>query len=66
MEFEALTMVATNFAITAFGFAAIYLSPTSKYLIFSYAAATALGALVSIFIIKEEFKKFLPTLIKNL
>ena len=66
MEFEALTMVATNFAITAFGFAAIYLSPTSKYLIFSYAAATALGALVSIFIIKEEFKKIFTHFDKKL
>lgn len=66
MEFEALTMVMTNFAITAFGFAAIYLSPTSKYLIFSYAIATALGALVSIFIIKEEFKKIFTHFDKKL
>ena len=66
MELEALIMILTNTAITAFGFIALYFYIDSQSLALSYAIATAIGALAAIIILKSEFKTIISKFDKNL
>lgn len=48
MEKEALAVISMNVLITAFGFAALSLSPTSKAFLFSYIAGVAVSAIIPV------------------
>lgn len=56
MRIEGLNEIATNFFISALGFAALFLYQTSKALTVSYALAVALGFLLVALQLKDYFK----------
>lgn len=66
MELEAVVTLATNLSITLLGFGALYFSTTSELMTLSYSIATGIGALISIIILKSDFKKILVHFNKNL
>lgn len=57
MEVEASINLLTNVAIVAISLAVLTFHPTARALFFSYIAGTVIGAVVGIFLLKEEFKK---------
>lgn len=68
MEYEALTTVFMNVAITALGFIALYFSKTAGAVTFAYVGSAGVGFLVATLILKKEFlgavKNFNANLIK--
>ena len=56
MEIEGINEIATNFFISVFGFAALYLEPTSRALAISYAAAVGIGFFLIAFKLRKYFK----------
>jgi O-antigen/teichoic acid export membrane protein len=55
MEYEALIMLSMNIAIMAFGFIALYLSPTALSLTISYVSSAGAGFLLALFALRKEF-----------
>lgn len=66
MEMEALVMTLTNTAITVFGFIALYFYLSSQSLAWSYAVATAAGAMAGVVILRSSFKAVSSEFDKNL
>jgi len=57
MEWEAGIFLLTNFAIIAFGFIFLAISPTPKSFAWGYAAGTAIGAIAATIVLRDYFKK---------
>lgn len=66
MELEAVVTLATNISITLLGFGALYFSTASKLMTISYTIATGIGALLSIIILRADFKKIFTHFDKDL
>ncbi len=66
MELETLVTTVTNAAITLFGFAIIYFAPTAGSLAATYALSAGTGAILGIFILRDQFKTLISAFRKEL
>jgi len=57
MELEALLVIATNVAITVFGFIILYRYATAGALTLTYILSASTGAIVGIFVLRKQFAK---------
>jgi O-antigen/teichoic acid export membrane protein len=57
MELEAFVTVITNIAIVIFGIIILSMKPTAKYFVLTYIFSASSGAIASILLLKNQFKK---------
>lgn len=66
MELETLVTTVTNAAITALGFAIIYFRPTAGALVATYALSAGTGAILGIFVLRDQFRSMVSAFRREL
>lgn len=66
MEIEALAVLATNIAITIFGFITLFYIKTPFALIISYTVSTGIGALLAMWLLRHELSFLVKAFNKNI
>ncbi len=66
MELEAIIALAVNVAVTLFGFIALYFSPTSLTLLRVYIASSFVGFLMTVHLLREEYRGVIKYFSKEL
>ncbi len=66
MELEAITMIGTSVALVAFGFIALYISPTHQALITAYILSSICGFLIAAFFLRKSLKKIIGNFSKDI
>lgn len=66
MELEAIVTFAVNLAVTIFGFIALTIAPTSLTLLGIYIAGSVVGLLMTIYLLREEYRGVIKYFSKEL
>ncbi len=66
MEMDAITMIGTSASLVAFGFIALYISPTHQALITAYILSSICGFLIAVSFLRKSLKKIIGNFSKDI